>query len=291
MLREDQFPLLEKHAKRPELLIDAIRAIVTGVASGSIRNVTLNKAKDRISRTVYDGWRAHVSARFTHDGKWQDLPRESQELDNSIMILGLHDMIATSKKLAKTKATGPMVDAMREFVNEALPLAEAVKSLKSKVVKGRAPSEAPAKPENPDKIIRTCPCCFRAIAVRGGRMAHHGYERPGDGWQTASCPGIRFKPLERSKEGLEWITTATKEELATVQLAYKSRAKLTTLMIMEGRKPVEITKESPKWDREFRYHVSKLESRIGNLKYAVKQFEAKLGEWVQTENDECLPTS
>lgn len=283
MLREDQFPLLEKYTKRPELLVDAIRAIVTGVAADSIRNVTLNDAKERISRAVYDAWKLHVNAHFTNDGKWQSLPKETQELDHSIMIMGLHDMIATSKKLAKTKATGPMVDAMREFVGEVLPLAEAVKSLKSKVVKGRAPSEAPSKPENPNKIVRTCPCCFRAIAVRGTTLAHHGYERPGDGWQTASCPGIRFKPLERSKEGLEWITTATKEQLASAQAAFKSRGELTTLMIMEGRKPVEITKESQKWDREFRHHVSKLEARIANLKYAVSEFEKKLSVWVQTE--------
>lgn len=285
MLREDQFPLLEKHAKRPELVVDAIRAIVAGLDAGSIRNVTLNDAKDRISRSVYDAWRAHVNERFTDDGKWQNLPRDVQELDNSIMIMGLHDMIATSKKLAKTKAVGPMVDAMREFVHETLPLAEAVKSLKSKVVKGRAPSEGPAKPENPDKIIRTCPCCFRAIAVRSGCMAHHGYDRPGNGWQTASCPGIRFKPLERSKEGLEWITQATKEQLANAQAAHKSRNKLTTLMIIEGRKPVEITKDSPKWEREFRYHVSKLESQIRSLKYSLNTLEKKLTEWIQTEQE------
>ena len=68
---------------------------------------------------------------------------------------------------------------VRSFAAEALPLAEAVVSLKDKVVKGRAPSTGPAKPVNPNKIVKTCPCCFRQIAVTDGTMAHHGYQRPG----------------------------------------------------------------------------------------------------------------
>lgn len=290
MLKEDQFPLLEKLAKRPEQLVAAIRAIVAGVEAGSIRNVTLNDAKDTISRAVYDGWRLHVNERFTNNGKWESLPTEAQELNWKIMIMGLHDMIATSKKLAKTKATGPMVDAMREFVTEVLPLAEAVKDLKSKVVKGRAPSEAPPKPENPNKIVRTCPCCFRAIAVRAGTMAHHGYERPGDGWQTASCAGIRFKPLERSKEGLEWITNETRDQLKKSRARYKKRDAITSLMIKENRKSVEIKQDSPKWDREFRLFVARLESEIRNLEYSVSVYEKKLADWVQTEG-ECATTT
>jgi hypothetical protein len=196
--------------------------------------------------------------------------------------MGLHDMIATSKKLAKTKATGPAVDAMREFTRQALPLAEAVASLKDKVVKGRAPSTGPSKPINPNKVVKTCPCCFRAIAVVREKMAHHGYERPGTGWQTASCPGVRFKPLEVSSEGLVWFIGAMKERLDSTKAAYKNRNKLESLMIMVGgfgSKFETITKESPKWAREFGYHVARLEAEIKALRSTLKMLEQRLADW------------
>jgi hypothetical protein len=278
MLKEDQFPLLEKYAKQPELVVESFRAIIAGLEVGSIRNVVLNDAKDRISRAVYEAWRAHVNERFLNNGKWQALPTAAQDLSDSILIMGLHDMIATSKKLAKTKATGPMVDAMTEFVRETLPLAEAVKSLKDKVIKGRAPSAATSKPENPNKVVKTCPCCFRPIAVRG-TMVHHGYERPGHGWQTASCPGIRFKPLEVSNEGLIWLIDDTRVRLASMESAYAKRSSLSSLTIQEGAKWVQITNESPKWKREFDYHVARLKSEIDMTRAWLPELENRLAEW------------
>ena len=46
-----------------------------------------------------------------------------------------------------------------------------------------------------------CQLCEREIkfgAARSGveLIAHHGYQRPGQGWQTASCRGARHRPYE-----------------------------------------------------------------------------------------------
>lgn len=41
-----------------------------------------------------------------------------------------------------------------------------------------------------------CQICGRAILAYTGLIAHHGYTRPGDGWQTASCHGARELPYE-----------------------------------------------------------------------------------------------
>lgn len=41
-----------------------------------------------------------------------------------------------------------------------------------------------------------CQCCGRAILANLGSIAHHGYERPGSGWQTASCFGAKRLPWE-----------------------------------------------------------------------------------------------
>jgi hypothetical protein len=48
------------------------------------------------------------------------------------------------------------------------------------------------------KQIVQCQICGRGIKANTGVIAHHGYERPGDGWQSASCMGARYLPYEVS---------------------------------------------------------------------------------------------
>jgi hypothetical protein len=48
----------------------------------------------------------------------------------------------------------------------------------------------------------TCQCCARDIFAETGVIAHHGYERPAEGWQTASCFGARRLPFEVTRDDL-----------------------------------------------------------------------------------------
>jgi hypothetical protein len=49
----------------------------------------------------------------------------------------------------------------------------------------------------------TCQVCARPIFAETGLIAHHGYQRPYEGVQTASCHGARHMPFECSKDALE----------------------------------------------------------------------------------------
>ena len=51
-------------------------------------------------------------------------------------------------------------------------------------------------------ITGTCQICSRPIGFKAGIIAHHGYRRPGEGWQTASCYGARHVPFEISRDRL-----------------------------------------------------------------------------------------
>lgn len=44
----------------------------------------------------------------------------------------------------------------------------------------------------------TCQICGRPILAKTGKIAHHGYKRPGNGWQTQSCMGAKHLPYEQS---------------------------------------------------------------------------------------------
>ena len=198
------------------------------------------------------------------------------------MILSLHDVIATAKKVAKSKAEGPAVDAMRAYCAEVLPLAEAVASLKNKVVKGRAPSAGPSKPVNPNKVVKTCPVCFRPIAVVAGRMAHHGYTRPEIGFQTASCAGIRFKPLEVSSEGLQWLIGELRKRLELRKRAYAERATQPEfLMARQGHNgaAIKVMRGDAHWPQVFTQHVVELRAEIAAIERELPTLDKMLADW------------
>lgn len=45
-----------------------------------------------------------------------------------------------------------------------------------------------------------CQICEREIKATKGLIAHHGYKRPGGGYQTGSCSGARYLPYEISRD-------------------------------------------------------------------------------------------
>ena len=45
-----------------------------------------------------------------------------------------------------------------------------------------------------------CQICARDIKANTGLIAHHGYQRPGTGWQTSSCDGAKQLPYEVSRD-------------------------------------------------------------------------------------------
>lgn len=58
--------------------------------------------------------------------------------------------------------------------------------------------------EKAEKLAKsmTCQVCNRQIFAETGVIAHHGYQRPAEGWQTCSCNGARHVPFEVSRDAL-----------------------------------------------------------------------------------------
>ena len=278
----ERLPLMRAAARSLARFDAAVGCVLDGIESGSIRNADYQDAKYELSRAAEDAWRNHVSGPFFHAGEWERQSQDVVDLYASIMILSLHDVIATAKKVAKSKAEGPAVDAMRAYCAEVLPLAEAVASLKNKVVKGRAPSAGPAKPVNPNKVVKTCPVCFRPIAVVAGRMAHHGYTRPEIGFQTASCGGIRFKPLEVSSEGLQWLIGELRKRLESRKRAYAERATQPEfLMARQGHNgaAIKVMRGDAHWPQVFTQHVVELRAEIAAIERELPTLDKMLADW------------
>lgn len=67
--------------------------------------------------------------------------------------------------------------------------------------------------------LRTCQCCARLIRSNQGHIAHHGYQRPGDGYQTASCSGAKEVPFEVGRDTLGRVIVVMRDRLARLQAA------------------------------------------------------------------------
>jgi hypothetical protein len=66
----------------------------------------------------------------------------------------------------------------------------------------------------------TCQICGRQIKANTGLIAHHGYQRPGQGWQTASCFGARWRPYEVACDALPPAITSISDYIAMREKAF-----------------------------------------------------------------------
>jgi hypothetical protein len=66
---------------------------------------------------------------------------------------------------------------------------------------------------------RHCQICDRLIQANTGLIAHHGYQRPSQGWQTASCMGARYRPYEVACDALPPAITAVTNHIDRMEKA------------------------------------------------------------------------
>lgn len=301
-LNREDFPSLIQLAGRHkrtdrqlELMLDGLNK---GLNENSIRNVEFTEVKGYASSLASEAWSLRVSDVFISGGQYQGLPKDVQEVEWSINYAGIHSLPSIEKKLTKVKIDHPCIEAMRAWVVEMMPLSKAIESLKPVVVKGRAPSTAPAKPVNPNKDVKTCPCCFRAIAVGSGTMVHHGYKRPGHGEQTRSCPGIRFKPLELSPAGLHYMLEGYINGKSGAEKRLAEKDKINSFkQTTSRRQEIEVFRGEPKFEEAMKGFIYEQERDIRFYTRDIEIFEERIANWkpdmkhkrVEVEDDSPTP--
>lgn len=145
-----------------------------------------------------------------------------------------------------------------------------------------------------------CQICAREIKARTGVIAHHGYQRPGNGWQTSSCLGARYLPYEESRDRIPEVK-ATYEGLLTT---YKARLEDTL-----NNPPEEITEnltyrfneaetyQRPEnfdkdkaiaqgsfrhdelYEMEYRRLVKDLRTNINGIKFEIEFLQKRYDDW------------
>jgi hypothetical protein len=171
--------------KQRDRLYAAVGMLESGVAAGVIRNKDFVDAKDCINRRVEEIVNAYNESRG-----WGFDP----------IVSNAHSVPAGLKSATKLGDKGRIA-----MFSALLPVADLIKACKPLIVKrqdqGPTEKQVAVAAERAGHEM-TCQCCGRGIFANGGKIAHHGYQRPGDGWQTASCAGATYLPFEVSRERL-----------------------------------------------------------------------------------------
>lgn len=158
-----------------------------------------------------------------------------------------------------------------------------------------------------------CQCCGRAIHAALGTIAHHGYQRPGYGWQTRSCFGAKRLPWQADRSAVKELIDHLKETLLRSDYARcavfdeiepvthhyqiydrKARGNYINKTLVLTRATFDgIVAQNP--DNLFRYNIpaatfddfkkrdlDKRDRAIAQLKRDITEFTAKYDGWKQT---------
>lgn len=280
LLVPEKFAITRAALNNDPVFLRILTELIQALEAGQIRKADHDRIKSYFSYRMDKIWDYHI---------WPVLGVQLANLSSELKTffrtvnkpMGLYQIKALYKKAMAAKVDGELVKRLQDMASELLPLAECMDYLKDHLVSGRAPSNKPAQPENPNKKLGTCSCCFRQIAIMGEHMAHHGYQRPGQGYQTASCAGIRFKPLEQSTAGLEWLITVTEQRINELQQQLANVDSIPNLMIMKprGQLATQITRDMPEWPKALANHKNMLISQASQKQSDLVYFKKALEQW------------
>ncbi len=144
----------------------------------------------------------------------------------------------------------------------------------------------------------TCQICGRSILANTGKIAHHGYKRPGGGWQTASCMGARYQPYEQScdriAEVIEYIRRYAVGQTAALENLLNNPPETLSKTFKRGYSEKTYTADRPAdFDYKTAYHTYRsdaydtlfferkyqIETNIKNAQHDIEYLTNRLSNW------------
>ena len=261
----------------------ALLTLRTAMEEGSIRKADLDGVKSILNTACESTWEKHyVKAYLDQSREERDsATHATEEEDLYYKNKGFVNMDGIIKKYSKLAGKSKLIAVAIQIASEYAPFKGIIDQLKSNVTKGRAPS-LNVKPVNPNQVRGTCGWCLRDISVDiTGLMSHHGFTRPGTGYQTQSCAGVNFKNLEVSLDGLNARIEATEKEKQNLELRLKQLPKAISLNIRKtgSRDIIAIGKDDPNWEKALQTNKVNLESEIKAISNELNDLHKVLLKW------------
>lgn len=266
--------------KNKDKFDSALLVLRTAMEEGSIRKSDLDLLKSALTVACESAWEKHyVTAYLNQSHEERDAsPYATEEEDIYYRNKGFGNMDGIVKKYSKLTGKSKLITIAIQIATEYTPFRGIIEQLKSKVTTGRAPS-LNGKQVNPNQVRGTCGWCLRDIAIdKTGLMSHHGFTRPGVGYQSQSCSGVNYKNLEVSLDGLKARIKATEQEKTNLELRLKQLPNAISLNIRKpgNRDVIAIGKEDPNWTKTYHNTEVNLESEIRSITKELEQLNQLL---------------
>lgn len=143
----------------------------------------------------------------------------------------------------------------------------------------------------------TCPICMGIYKVRGGKLVHHGYQRPGHGYIVGDCFGVHWPPYESSHA----VCDAYKKMLVKWTEASRER-----IAYLEARKPDHLTSQNwrkqdvsyPRGTAEYEQirssSIRREEQQIGMMRHDDARMNELIKAWkekplLEIDEEGCTP--
>lgn len=133
--------------------------------------------------------------------------------------------------------------------------------------------------------METCQICGRELKVnKWGQVSHHGYKRPGEGWQTVGCLGSKKYSYERSRVDLERYIKHLQNMIKTTTEDVERMKSTEAPIVVRSRNRQEIRYIS-RGDAEYlivkRRQVMITENTIQSMNHEINRCQKRYDEWVQ----------
>jgi len=136
--------------------------------------------------------------------------------------------------------------------------------------------------------MSVCQICGRAVKSKNGVIAHHGFKRPGQGWQTASCYGAKYRPYEVAKDALENYLPEVKKWMKIKQESLNSLLdcppdKLDAVIKLDasGKMKSVVYTKPDNFDKNDNQHYVQPHSYAGEYRSKVRHLRIQIAEMVQ----------
>jgi hypothetical protein len=196
----------------------SVAELQAAVEAGMVPNKMFVDVKDIVNRAVEEAAESflnsgpHVKGRNGEPHPQSDWWLDAYEAD--AFVHGAHNLPSALKRAQKHAG----LSAYAGFLSALLPLREMLESAKPLIKKkGELPKVKSAKQIAEEAERMHCQCCERAILANMGSIAHHGYERPGWGYQSASCMGAKELPFEVDRSALGRMLVFLRQRLANAE--------------------------------------------------------------------------
>ena len=240
----------------------------------------MNKAYQEVFDLEYVQLYFSLMKKLPHEDK--NKPEYDDENDIYYSDKSINGSATILKRYAKKADKSIYIAKAVQVANEFAIFKEIFTHLKPKVTSGRVPSGI-VKAVNPNRVDGTCGWCFKTQALApNGTMVHHGFARPGYGYQTPSCPGISFRNLEVSTEGLQAKIRALKNQLSNEEEELIRLGKLTSVTLKNRKGIVSVvSKGDADWTKTIDTFKHQTQSNIRAMTHDLTYAEKALVKWTK----------